>query len=142
MNRNEAITGLVDYALEKELIRSEEKIWAANSLLDILKLESFQWEEAEEPAELTELLNTLLDDAYERGVLEENSVVYRDLFDTRLMGLLTPRPSQVREKFAKLRAESPERATDWYYQFSQDTNYIRRDRIARDMRWKTEKLSR
>ena len=76
MNRNEAITGLVDYALEKELIRSEEKIWAANSLLDVLKLESFQWEEPTEPAELTELLNALLDDAYERGVLEENSVVY------------------------------------------------------------------
>ena len=137
MNRNEAITGLVDYALEKELIRSEEKIWAANSLLDVLKLESFQWEEPTEPAELTELLNALLDDAYERGVLEENSVVYRDLFDTRLMGCLTPRPSQVMDRFEELRKESAKEATDWYYQFSQDTNYIRTDRIAKDMHWKT-----
>ena len=151
MTRNEAIRGLVEYALEKELIRPEEQTWATNLLLDALKLDAFSPEEVQDksqPApvkqaeqakpELTELLDTLLDDAYERGVLEENSVVYRDLFDTRLMGLLTPRPSQVREKFAKLRAESPERATDWYYQFSQDTNYIRRDRIARDMRWKTD----
>ena len=151
MTRNEAIRGLVEYALEKELIRPEEQTWATNLLLDALKLDAFSPEEVQDKSqtdpvkqaeqakpELTELLDTLLDDAYERGVLEENSVVYRDLFDTRLMGLLTPRPSWVREKFAKLRAESPEKATDWYYQFSQDTNYIRRDRIARDMRWKTD----
>ena len=74
MNRNEAISGLVNYALEKEMIQPEEKAWAVNGLLDILQLDAFSWEEGEK-AELTELLDTLLDDAYERGVLEENSVV-------------------------------------------------------------------
>ena len=94
MNRNEAISGLVNYALEKEMIQPEEKAWAVNGLLDILQLDAFSWKEGEK-AELTELLDTLLDDAYERGVLEENSVVYRDLLDTKLMGSLLPRPAQV-----------------------------------------------
>ena len=137
MNRNEAISGLVNYALEKEMIQPEEKAWAVNGLLDILQLDAFSWEEGEK-AELTELLDTLLDDAYERGVLEENSVVYRDLLDTKLMGSLLPRPAQVMAHFDTLRKESSQKATDWYYQFSQDSNYIRRDRIAKDMRWKTD----
>ena len=77
-----------------------------------------------------------MDDAYQRGVMKENSIVYRDLFDTKIMGALTPRPAQVIEKFQALRAEDPQKATNWYYQFSQDTNYIRRDRIAKDMQWK------
>ena len=84
------------------------------------------------------MLEVLLDDAHQRGVLKENSVVYRDLFDTELMGRLTPRPAQVIERFQALCREDPEKATDWYYRFSQDTNYIRRDRIAKDMQWKAE----
>ena len=140
MNRNEAITALVNYALEKELIEQEEKVWAANRILEVMQADSFSWEESAKGKEagLTEILDTLIDDAYERGVLEENSVVYRDLFDTKLMGSLTPRPVQVMKKFQQLQEESSQRATDWYYQFSQDTNYIRKDRVAKDIRWKTE----
>ena len=93
MNRNEAITALVNYALEKELIEQEEKVWAVNRILEVMQADSFSWEESAKGKEagLTEILDTLIDDAYERGVLEENSVVYRDLFDTKLMGSLTPR---------------------------------------------------
>ena len=140
MNRNEAITALVNYALEKELIEQEEKVWAVNRILEVMQADSFSWEESAKGKEagLTEILDTLIDDAYERGVLEENSVVYRDLFDTKLMGSLTPRPVQVMKKFQQLQEESSQRATDWYYQFSQDTNYIRKDRVAKDIRWKTE----
>ncbi len=86
--------------------------------------------------ELAPVLEELLDDAHARGVLTENSVVYRDLFDTELMGRLTPRPALVTNLFQKLCEKSPKKATDWYYKFSQDTNYIRRDRIAKDMQWK------
>ena len=92
-----------------------------------------------EAMNLTELLDALLDDAYERGVLEENSVVYRDLFDTKLMGM--PDTTSVAgdgQSLAILRKESSQRATDWYYQFSQDTNYIRKDRVAKDIQWKTD----
>ena len=139
MNRNEAITALVNYALEKELIEQEEKVWAVNRILEVMQADSFSWEESAKGKEagLTEILDTLIDDAYERGVLEENPVVYRDLFDTKLMGSLTPRPVQVMKKFQQLQEESSQRATDWYYQFSQDTNYIRKDRVAKDIRWKT-----
>ncbi len=140
MSRNAWITSLVKYALEKGLIEPEEKAWAANSLLNVLELESFEWEEAEEAKnlELCEILSWLMDDAYERGVLKENSIAYRDLFDTKIMGSITPRPSQVRKKFKELVEESSKKATDWYYEFSQDTNYIRRDRIVKDMRWKSQ----
>jgi len=107
--------------------------------LDVLKLDSYT--EPENSAvdwDLTEILDVLLNDAHQRGVLKENSIVYRDLLDAELMGRLTPRPAQVIETFKQLYRQDPAQATDWYYQFSQDTNYIRRDRIARDMQWKVE----
>ena len=138
MERSEAIRALVRYALDRGLIQPSEEMWAVNALLEALSLDSYTPPEGEPAveAELPAILDTLVDDAYARGVLAENSIVYRDLFDTKLMGVLTPRPAQVIEKFQALYARSPRAATDWYYQFSQDTNYIRRDRIARDVQWK------
>ena len=134
---NAAISKLATYALRTGLIEACEYAWAINSILDVLKLDSYtdpgqEWGEIDLPA----VLDELMDDAYARGVLSENSIVYRDLFDTELMGRLTPRPAQVVGKFQALYAEDPAKATDWYYQFSQNTNYIRRDRIAKDMQWK------
>ena len=138
MERSEAIRALVRYALDRGLIQPSEEMWAVNALLEALSLDSYTPPEGEPAveAELPAILDTLVDDAYARGVLAENSIVYRDLFDTKLMGVLTPRPAQVIEKFQALYAKSPRAATDWYYQFSQDTNYIRRDRIAKDVQWK------
>ena len=134
---NEAISKLVTYARRTGLIDECETVWAVNAILEVLKLDSYadpgaEWGEID----LAAVLDELTDDAYERGVLAENSIVYRDLFDTALMGRLTPRPAQVIEKFQTLCAQSPKAATDWYYKFSQDTNYIRRDRIAKDVQWK------
>ena len=138
---NHAVSKLVTYALRTGLIEECESVWAVNTILDVLKLDSYtdpgqEWGEID----LAAVLDELMDDAYARGVLTENSVVYRDLFDTELMGRLTPRPAQVIGRFEALRAESPRKATDWYYKFSQDTNYIRRDRIAKDMQWKVPTL--
>ena len=132
-----AIEKLLAYALEKELIQPCEKLWALNTPLEVLELDSYtpSGKEVGE-LDLPAVLDELMDDAYQRGVMKENSIVYRDLFDTKIMGALTPRPAQVIEKFQTLRAEDPQKATNWYYQFSQDTNYIRRDRIAKDMQWK------
>ena len=132
-----AIEKLISYALDKELIQPCEEIWARNTLLEVLELDSYtpSGQEVGE-VDLPAVLDELMDDAYARGVMKENSIVYRDLFDTKIMGALTPRPAQVIEKFQALRAEDPQKATNWYYQFSQDTNYIRRDRIAKDMQWK------
>ena len=135
-----AISRLAGYAFRSGLIEECDRTWAINTILDVLKLDSYtepaekDWETGD--IELAPILEELLDDAYARGVLTENSVVYRDLFDSELMGRLTPRPNEVREKFHFLYKDDPKAATDWYYAFSQDTNYIRRDRIARDMQWK------
>ena len=131
------IQALVAYALDTGLIEPCEQVWAVNALLEALGLDSYTEPEtpAERPVDLPTVLTALMDDAHARGVLKEDSVVYRDLFDTKLMGVLTPRPAQVIGKFRALCAESPEKATDWYYKFSQDTNYIRRDRIAKDVKW-------
>ena len=134
-----AIASLVAYAERTGLIEPCERNWAVNTLLEALKLDSYTAPETPVSGDidLAAVLGELMDDAHARGVLPEDSVVYRDLFDTMLMGRLTPRPAQVVEKFKTLYAQSPQKATDWYYQFSQDTNYIRRDRIARDMKWVT-----
>lgn len=131
---NEAIAKLVAYAQQTGSIEPCERIWAVNRILDVLGLDAWKdpgknWGEYS----LAPVLDELMDDAYARGVLKENSVVYRDLFDTELMGMLTPRPGQVIRKFQALYREDPKAATDWYYRFSQDTNYIRRDRIAKDI---------
>jgi UDPglucose--hexose-1-phosphate uridylyltransferase len=134
----DAISQLVTYGLRTGLIEESEQVWAVNNLLDVLKRDSYtdpqqEWGEISLP----DVLDTLTDNAYQRGLIRENTVVCRDLFDTALMGRLTPRPSQVIREFQSRYAQSPQAATDWYYQFSQDTNYIRRDRIAKDMRWIT-----
>ncbi len=137
MDRNEAITKLVDYAVQEGLVEKNEFHWAVNTILDVLKLDDYTpvpWDHQQ--VALAPVLEALLDDAHERGVLAENSVVYRDLFDTEIMGRLTPRPAQVIETFQALYRENPQKATDWYYKLSQDTNYIRRDRIAKDVQWK------
>ena len=140
MERDQAIAKLISYALERKLIQPSEKLWAVNALLEVLELDGCTLPESAScgAEELPQVLDALLDDAYARGVLKENSIVYRDLFDTKLMGALTPRPAQVIGKFQSLREKDPKKATDWYYRFSQDTNYIRRDRIAKDVQWKTD----
>ena len=132
-----AIAKLVRYAQDTGLIAPEDHTWAVNTLLEALKLDS--WEQPEldnEPIDLPAVLDELMNDAHARGVLENDSIVYRDLFDTSLMGRLTPPPREVIARFRELYAKNPIEATDWYYKFSQDT--IRRDRIARDVQWKAQ----
>ena len=92
-------------------------------------------EEIDDQVDLPSVLNALCDLALQTGAMTEDSIVYRDLFDTKLMGAITPMPSQVQRTFTEKYRQSPQEATDWYYKFSQDTNYIRRDRIAKDVKW-------
>ncbi len=131
------IAALVQYALDKGLIQPADRTWAVNQLLAALGLDSFE-EPQEAPAgmELETILGRILDDAASRGFIEDG-VTSRDLLDTKLMGILTPRPSQVIDRFRSLEAQDKKAATDWYYTFSQDTDYIRRYRIARDVKWVT-----
>lgn len=134
-----AVAKLVRYAENTGLIAPEDHIWAVNTLLEALKLDSYEEPVLDDaPINLPAVLDELMDDAHARGVMENDSIVYRDLFDTSLMGRLTPPPREVIAKFRALYAQNPVEATNWYYKFSQDTNYIRRDRIARDMQWKAD----
>lgn len=132
-----AVIALKDYALVKGLIDDTEEIWAVNTILDVLKADSLPEIEVPESAELAVILEALTDFAVQNEVLKEDSIVFRDIFDTEIMGRLTPRPAQVRRTFAEKYNTSPEEATDWYYTFSRDTNYIRRDRIRKDVKWKS-----
>ena len=126
------IAQLADYGVAKGLIHESDRNYAINALLEVMGMD--------EPGEdrpalpLAELLKALTDDAVARGLCQDN-VVARDLFDTKIMGKLTPFPHEVRSTFRRLYGESPRRATDWFYQLSLNTNYIRADRIARDVKW-------
>ena len=145
----ESVNKLVAYALATGLIEKEDIIYAVNSILLNLGLDSADYEiadiealageisldEKELSAYLEGVLKEIDDYAAKNGLLESDSVVYRDLFDTKIMGLLTERPSAVIAKFKSLYEKSPEEATDYYYNFSKNTDYIRRYRISKDMKW-------
>ena len=135
MDMNTNITALVQYGLDKKLIEPCDKAFIINQLLTPQQLDSY------EPAEvrtmpLEQILKGLTDEAVNKGIISDD-ITSRDLYDTRLMGILTPMPREVRRRFEELYAESPKAATDWFYKFSQDTDYIRRYRIQKDLRWKT-----
>ena len=135
MTVNGYLTALMEYGLKTGLIQDCDRTYIVNQLLMTMGLDSFE-EEAAPQMELEDILAGLLSDAVSRGVIEDN-ITAKDLFDTKLMGVLTPLPREVRAKFAALYAEDPQKATDWYYTLSQDTDYIRRYRIKKDLRWKT-----
>ena len=135
---NDAVARLVAYGIRCGLLPECEKIYATNLLLDCMKEDDYTEPDAlPEEINLEETLKELLDEAVRRGLIEDN-IVSRDLFDTRLMNCLVPRPAQVQAEFSRLYAESPEKATEYFYKLSQDSDYIRRYRIKRDMRWKVD----
>ena len=137
----EAIRKLIQYGVQTNLVAQEDVIYTVNQLLELFDLDELEETDTRvsvETEDLETILKVMMDYAYEKGILAENDIVHRDLFDTKIMGLLTPKPSQVMAKFRELYAISPREATDYYYKFSQDTDYIRRYRIAKDMKWVAE----
>ena len=133
---DQAIKELVQYGLDKGLLLAEDEIYARNQILDVLNMDEYEDMEITGSRSLEEILMELLDYACEQGLIED-SIVYRDLFDTRLMNCLMPRPSEVTAKFWDAYKTSPETATDYFYQLSQDSDYIRRYRVCKDMKWVT-----
>lgn len=131
------IKKLVQYGLNTGLIEKEDKIYTTNLLLDKFALSDFTDPDISGEIVLSEVLGELTDYAVEHGMIEEG-IVSRDLFDTGVMSLLTPRPSQVTAAFRALYDQSPEKATDYFYKLCCDSNYIRRDRIAKDAKWVTK----
>lgn len=139
------ITELVRYAVSAGLIKKEDVIYTTNRLLELFSLEDYDdtctGQELTlvrpEDFPLEKVLGEMTDYAAEQGIIKENSPVYRDLFDTKIMGCLVARPSEVIAEFQRLyKEQGAKAATDWYYQFSQNTDYIRRYRIKKDRKWK------
>ncbi len=135
------INRLVSYGINTGLISPEDRDYTINSILDIFEIDSpvegFPAKFTDDNEEtLEEILEGLLDIAYEKGLIAENTVTYSDLFDTKLMGVFVKRPSEVIRDFADNYRQSPEKATDMLYKLSGDSNYIRRYRIKKDLRWK------
>ena len=129
------IDSLVSYAMNRGLAEPVDHQVLTNRLLDILRKDDYEPSAEPQSEDLEEILGGILDYAVERGLCEDN-ITARDIFDTRIMGAVTPMPREVVRTFEEKYAVSPAEATDWYYQFSCDTDYIRRYRIAKDMRWK------
>ena len=131
---SENIKRLVQYGIDAGLTPECERIYTTNLLLELFHEDDYEEVEVNGEKELEEILGELLDEACSRGIIE-NSVVYRDLFDTKMMNCLMPRPAQVQETFWRKYEESPEAATDYYYKLSQDSDYIRRYRVKKDWKW-------
>ena len=135
MNIETCIDSLVAYAMNRGLAQPEDHQVLVNRLLDLLKLDDYTPSGQPMTEELEEILSGILDYAVAQGLCDDG-ITARDIFDTRIMGALTPMPREVIRTFRELYARSPEEATNWYYDFSQNTDYIRRYRIEKDVRWK------
>ncbi len=141
----EAIRKLIVYGLKTGLVPAEDKIYTTNRLLELFELDELedvdeqkeQEIEGTDVEELEDILSSMLDYAYEKGILKENGVVYRDLFDTKIMSTLMPRPSEVIKTFQEYYGQDAQKATDYYYKLSCDSDYIRRYRIKKDVKWVT-----
>lgn len=132
------IKKLVEYGVRTGLTPECERTYTTNLLLEIFKEDDYEDVSIEgEELDLEQILKELLDEAVARGLVED-SVVFRDLFDTKLMNCLLPRPAQVQKTFWEEYEKSPEAATEFFYKFSQDSDYIRRYRVKKDMKWKVD----
>lgn len=140
---NENIKKLVEYGIQTGLTPESERIYTTNLLLEMFHEDSYEDVEVEEVQAdeggegLEKILADLLDEAVKRGIIED-SIGYRDLFDTKMMNCLLPRPAQVQKEFFEHYSHSPEEATKFYYIFSRDSDYIRRYRVKKDMKWKVD----
>lgn len=138
------IRNLVTYGLQTGLIEKDDITYTINAYLELFQLEDyedgdtkqlFHIDKGEVTVDLEQTLCALMNYACENKIMEEDNIVYRDLFDTKIMNIMVARPSELIRKFWDLYKESPRKATDFYYKFSQDTDYIRRYRIKKDMKW-------
>ena len=135
------IKKLVSYGIQTGLVPAEDEIFTTNRLLELFELDDLKDDDSDvtmQEDELEEVLGKMMDYAYEKGIMAENSIAYRDLFDTKIMSMLMPRPSEVIRRFHELYDYvSPKAATDYYYKLSRDSDYIRRYRICKDRKWVT-----
>lgn len=135
---NRLINELVHYAVGEHLVDEDDRVFVTNNLLDLFKQAEFDEEEIKEERVLADILKDMCDFAVKEKIIEDDSVTATDLFDTKIMGLLTPMPSTVRRIFKEIYSVDSKLATDYFYKLSKRSNYIRADRIAKDEKWVTD----
>ncbi len=138
MKISNVISELVEYAVRCELIKDEDRAYCTSCVMELLRLSDYAPDGMTQERALSEILDDICAYAYENGIIESDGVVYKDLFDTKIMGAFVDRPSNVIEKFYGLYKTDPRSATDYFYKLSCDSNYIRCDRIKRDLKWKVD----
>lgn len=129
-----AIQGIVEYALGKGLLTPKDRTWAVNGILSVLQLDRTEMSSLPMEKPLEALLDILLGDAVERGIIPD-TIASRDLLDTAVMGCVTPRPSEIARDFSALYEKRPKDSTDWFYRLCMDCNYIREYRLIKDVKW-------
>ena len=138
------IRALVKYGLDTGLVEKEDEIFTINRLLELFGLDELEEENGEnvvniaadaDGSGLEKVLGEMMDYAHEVGLMPENDIIHRDLFDTKIMSMLMPRPNEVIRKFHEEYEKSPEAATEFFYRLSRDSDYIRRYRIVKDQKW-------
>ena len=133
------IDELICYGMNKQLVDPVDEVYTRNRLLELFEIDAYETSDySGEPRPVNEILEDLMVIAHEKGIMEEDTITMKDLFDTKIMGLLTPPPSVVQRTFKEKYERSPKEATDYYYALSQATNYIRTDRVVKDEKWVTE----
>lgn len=135
---NRLINELVSYGIREHLVDEDDRVFVTNNLLDLFKQAEFDKEEIKEERVLADILKDMCDFAVKEKIIEDDSVTATDLFDTKIMGLLTPMPSTVRRIFKEIYSVDSKLATDYFYKLSKRSNYIRTDRIAKDEKWVTD----
>lgn len=135
---NRLINELVAYGIREHLVDEDDRVFVTNNLLDLFKQVEFDKEEIKEERVLADILKDMCDFAVKEKIIEDDSVTATDLFDTKIMGLLTPMPSTVRRIFKEIYSVDSKLATDYFYKLSKRSNYIRADRIAKDEKWVTD----
>ena len=131
------LTELIDYALEKKLIEETDSTYCINRILNLIGGNSYEKTEYKKHNNIEEILDGLLNFAYENGKIPENTIGYRDILSADIMDVLTPMPSTVINTFNALKEKSPGSATQYFYDLSRNDNYIMTNRVKKDIRWKT-----
>ena len=136
----DAIKKLICYANDTGILPVSENVYALNQVLALLEEDSFEGDipvgdGSSDIRDLPGILGEILDYAAGKGLLPDNTVTYRDLFDSRIMNCVMPRPAEVIRQFYERYDQDKKAATDWFYKFSQDVDYIRRYRLEKDVRY-------